>query len=205
MRWHGAAPIAGGAGGLSLAAMTRARTPFRRSTRGFAHAAALLAPDMRAAAEKRGFALARMLTHWTEIVGEDTARLARPVKMTYGRGSLGGTLVVLVPGAAAPMVQMQAERIRRAVNAAYGYAAVARVRLTQTAPEGHLGFAEAAPPLDGTPPGTPDPARAEAAARDAAAGAADPGLRAALEALGREVLSSTTQGATAQGAKETRT
>ena len=184
--------------------MTRARSPARpparRSTRGFAHAASLLAPDMRAAAEKRGFALARMLTHWAEIVGEDAARLARPVKMTHGRGSLGGTLVLLVPGAAAPMVQMQAERIRRAVNAAYGYAAVARVRLTQTAPEGYLGFAEAAPPLDGAPPGAPDRAGAQSAARDAAAGTADPELRAALEALGRAVLSST-----AHDAKETPT
>ena len=174
--------------------MTPARPPQRRSTRGFAHAAALLAPDLRAAAEKRGFALARMLTHWTEIVGGETAALARPVKMTHGRGSLGGTLVLLVPGAAAPMVQMEAERIRRAVNAAYGYAAVARVRLTQSAPEGYAGFAEGhgpgpgrgAPPPTGAPPGAE---AAEAAARTAAAGAADPALRAALEALGRAVLS----------------
>lgn len=168
--------------------MTRAAQPFRRRSRGFAHAAALLAPDLRAAAERRGFALARMLTHWTEIVGEDTARLARPVKMTHARGSLGGTLVLLVPGAAAPMVQMQSERIRRAVNAAYGYAAVGRVRLTQTAPEGYAGFAEAAPPLTGTPPGAPGPDAADAAARAAAAGTADPALRAALEDLGRAVI-----------------
>ncbi len=167
--------------------MTRTRPPYRRPSRGFAHAAALLAPDMRAAAETRGFALARMLTHWTEIVGEDTARLARPVKMTHSRGSLGGTLLLLVPGAAAPMVQMQAERIRRSVNAAYGYAAVARVRLTQTAPEGHAGFAEAAAPLAGAPPA---PSR-DAEAAEAAAGIADPGLRAALESLGRAVLTRT--------------
>ncbi len=168
--------------------MTRTRPPYRRPSRGFAHAAALLAPDMRAAAETRGFALARMLTHWTEIVGEDTARMARPVKMTHSRGSLGGTLLLLVPGAAAPMVQMQAERIRRAVNAAYGYAAVARVRLTQTAPEGHAGFAEAAaPPISGAPPA---PSR-DAEAAQVAAGIADPGLRAALESLGRAVLTHT--------------
>lgn len=168
--------------------MSHPRPPARRSTRGFAHAAALLAPDMRAAAEKRGFALARMLTHWTEIVGAETAALARPVKMTHARGSLGGTLVLLVPGAAAPMMQMESERIRRAVNAAYGYAAVARIRLTQTAPEGHAGFAETPAPLDGAPTGTARAAELDAAAREAAAGTADPGLRAALEDLGRAVL-----------------
>ena len=39
--------------------------PARRRMRGFEAAALLVAPDIRRGAEKRGFAVARLLTHWT--------------------------------------------------------------------------------------------------------------------------------------------
>ena len=77
---------------------------------------------------------------------------------------------------------MKSEAIRRAVNAAYGYPAIAKVRLTQTAPEG---FSEPAMPAE---PPAPSP-EAEAEARALAEGTHDPDLRAALEELGRNVHS----------------
>ena len=52
----------------------------------FETAAALLSRELKAPAEKRGFGEAKLLTHWPEIVGEDLAAIARPVKITYGRG-----------------------------------------------------------------------------------------------------------------------
>ena len=45
----------------------------------------------------------------------------------------------LVQGAAGPMVEMQKEKLRERVNAIYGYNAMSRILLTQTAP---IGFAE---------------------------------------------------------------
>ena len=115
-----------------------ARTGASRRLRGFEPAAALVATQLRAGAESRGFAVTRLLTHWTEIVGTDTAAHTRPVKIAHGR-EMGATLTILTDGAHAPLVQMELPRIRDRVNACYGFNAVARIVLTQTAPQG---FAE---------------------------------------------------------------
>jgi hypothetical protein len=162
--------------------------PPKRRKRGFETAGALLAGALKAPAEKRGFGEAKLLTHWPEIVGEDVAAIARPVKITYGRG-FGGTLVLLTTGANAPVLDMQKDRIMERVNATCGYRAVAHVHITQTAPtgfaEGQVSFQHRAPK---TAPRAPDPA-AIVEARRMAAPVADAGLRAALEALAQNVLS----------------
>jgi hypothetical protein len=132
--------------------------PPRRRKRGFETAAALLARELKAPAEKRGFGEAKLLTHWPEIVGEELAAIARPVKITYGRG-FGGTLVVLTTGAHAPILEMQKERIVERVNATYGYRAVAHVHLTQTAPTGFADGQVAFRPAPAQPAASPDPAR----------------------------------------------
>jgi len=159
------------------------------TTNGFKRSAALLAPHIRKASETRGFAVSRVLTHWAEIAGEDIAAIARPVEVSYGRQGFGATLTVLTTGAHAPMLEMQKEALRERVNAAYGYNAISRVRLTQTAPtgfaEGQASFAHHAPY---NPKAAPDPATTRAAS-DLAAPVRDEGLRAALEDLGRNVLS----------------
>ncbi|SFO92090.1 DUF721 domain-containing protein [Tranquillimonas alkanivorans] len=158
-----------------------------RRSKGFRMASALLQTRIREAGESRGFAVSRLLTHWDEIVGEDTARIARPVNVTYGRGGFGATLVLLTTGAQAPMLEMQKEKIRERVNACYGYAAISRIRITQTAPTGFAeGQAQFAPKPK--PEAKPDPA-VEREAHDVAAPVADDGLRHALEALARNVLS----------------
>ena len=170
--------------------MTRAakpQTPTARRMRGFEPAAGLLKDRIRGAGEKRGFAVTRLLTHWAEIVGEDLARSTRPVKMGYSHGSFGATLTVLVAAVQAPMVQMQLPRIRDKVNAVYGYAAVSRITLTQTAP---TGFAEGQAEFTHAPQAAPlqiDPAIL-AEATETAAPVRDAGLRAALEALAQNIL-----------------
>ncbi|MEZ5886165.1 MAG: DUF721 domain-containing protein [Paracoccaceae bacterium] len=162
-------------------------TPRRdRRLRGFEPAAGLLRDRIRKAGETRGFALSRLLTQWAEIVGEEIAAIAQPVRIGYGREGMGGTLTLLVSGAAAPVVQMQVPRIREKVNGCYGYNAIARITLTQTAA---AGFAEGQTPFrpKAADP-APDPAihaAAEALSRDVG----DETLRAALEALGEKVLS----------------
>lgn len=126
--------------------------PPRRRMRGFEPAAALVAPDLRRAAEKRGFAVARLLTDWPEIVGPETAAHTRPVKVTHGKG-MGATLTVLTDGAHAPLVQMQLPRLRERVNAVYGFNAISRIVVTQTAAQGFAeGQAQFRPALPQQPP-----------------------------------------------------
>lgn len=160
----------------------------KRRRRGFEPAAGLLKDRIRQAGESRGFAVARLLTHWAEVVGDEVAAMARPVKVGYGREGFGATLTLLTTGAAAPVLQMQLPKIRDKVNACYGYNAISRVAITQTAPvgfaEGQIAFA----PAPRRAPPAPDPAiRREAAALSGEV--RDETLRQALEALGEKVLS----------------
>lgn len=154
--------------------------------RGFEPAFGLMAREVRQAGEARGFAVAKLLTHWEEVAGKDLAAVTRPVKVGYGREGFGATLTLLVRGAAAPVVEMQKEALRARVNAVYGYNAIARIHLTQTAA---TGFAEGQAQFTPAPRAEPKPDPAlEAQARAAAVGVGDDGLRAALERLGQNIL-----------------
>ncbi|MFQ3184584.1 MAG: hypothetical protein ACI9RO_001282 [Alteromonas macleodii] len=157
------------------------------TTRGFSRANTLMQKRIREATETRGFAQSRVLTHWAEIVGEAISKISHPVDVGYARGGMGATLTVLTSGAQAPMLEMQKEQIRTKVNACYGYNAIARIRITQTAA---TGFSEGRLVFDhGTvaPPG-PKP-EAQSTAQDLAAPVKSDTLRAALEALGANVIS----------------
>jgi hypothetical protein len=157
------------------------------TTRGFSRANTLMQKRIREATETRGFAQSRVLTHWAEIVGEAISKISHPVDVGYARGGMGATLTVLTSGAQAPMLEMQKEQIRTKVNACYGYNAIARIRITQTAANG---FSEGRLVFDhGTvaPPG-PKP-EAQSTAQDLAAPVKSDTLRAALEALGANVIS----------------
>lgn len=169
------------------ASARQARPPSaERRMRGFEAAFGLMKEPVRRAGESRGFAVARLLTHWAEVVGEDLARATRPVKVGFGREGFGATLTLLTTGAMAPMIEMQKEQIRTRVNAVYGYNAISRVHLTQTAPIGFAeGQAEFAPAPKAAP--APDPL-IRAAAERVVAPISDPGLRSALEALAENIL-----------------
>lgn len=161
----------------------------RKGSRGFARAGSLVTDQLREAGASRGFAVSRLLTHWEEIAGPDIAAISRPVDVKHGRGvGLGGTLTLLTTGAHAPMLEMQKETLRARVNACYGYAAIASIRLTQTAA---TGFAEGRASFTHAPsratPRAPDP-QVVAQASDVVADVADDRLRQALEKLGQNVL-----------------
>ena len=163
----------------------------KRLGRGFAQTGGILGSQIRKASESRGFSETRLLTHWAEIAGEAVAKIAQPVKVGYGRRGLGATLTLLCSGANAPMVQMQLPAIRERVNATYGYAAISRIHITQTAP---TGFGESATPFSGAPtPEKPKPRPISALDQQALASnlsdVADHGLKDALEALGKNILS----------------
>ena len=158
------------------------------TTRGFKRTGSLLGERIRKAGESRGFAVSRLLTHWEEVVGADIAAVARPVKVGYGRRGFGATFTVLTTGAQAPMLEMQKEALRAKINAVYGYNAISRIHITQTAP---VGFSDGQVSFEHAPRETeaaqvaPEDAKA---ARDEAAEVQSDELRAALERLGRNVL-----------------
>lgn len=150
---------------------------------------------IREASESRGFAVSRLLTHWSEVVGDAIADVTRPVEVSYGKGGMGATLTILTTGPQAPMIEMQKEHICERVNACYGYRAIARVRITQTAP---TGFAEGqavfrpAPKAQGPDP-DPDPetlANAAGMSKDIE----NDDLRLALQTLGAKVLNKSRNG-----------
>ena len=158
----------------------------KSTTRGFSRAAALMQPRIRKASEDRGFAVTRLLTHWTEVVGEAIAKIATPVNVSYGKGGMGATLTLLTTGAQAPMLEMQKEQIREKVNACYGYRAISRVRITQTAP---TGFADGRAVFTPAPAAKKTPSEAvQSAAKTLSEGVESDDLRAALAALGANVL-----------------
>jgi hypothetical protein len=156
--------------------------------RSFRRTASLLAGRIREAGESRGFAVSKVLTHWPEIVGPELSVVTRPVEIRYGRQGLGATLTVLTTGANAPLVEMQKDRLRERVNACYGYAAIAQVRITQTAA---TGFAEGRVVFSPAPkPEAPRPdAPATRKAQEMAASVSDDALRVALSELGANILS----------------
>ena len=161
--------------------------PPDRRQRGFEQAFGLVQRPVRAVAEARGFPVTRLVTHWAEVAGEDMARITRPVKVGYARkGSDGATLTLLVASAHAPLVQMQLPRLVEKVNAVYGYSAISRIALTQTAP---TGFAEGQAEFMPAPqaPAPPDP-QVVAKAAETAAPIGDADFRAALEALAQNIF-----------------
>jgi hypothetical protein len=165
--------------------------PRRSSTKGFKRTDSLLSAKIRQASETRGFAQSRLLTQWAEIVGEDVSSISRPVEVSYGRGGMGATLTLLTTGSNAPMLEMQKEQLRAKVNAVYGYNAIARVRVTQTAA---TGFAEGQVAFETKPKRTAvqmdDPVIRQRAT-EAVGALGDESLRDALARLGENILNKT--------------
>ena len=163
----------------------------RASTKGFTRTSSLLTQRVRTASEKRGFAQSRLLTQWVEVAGDAIAAISRPVEVSYGRGGMGATLTLLTTGANAPVLEMEKEKLRGRVNAVYGYNAIARIRITQTAAtgfaEGQVDFQHTPPPVASTP--------TDAAVRKKALEVTDPvedeGLKQALARLGENILKKT--------------
>lgn len=159
----------------------------KRRKRGFEMTSGLLQSKIRKATETRGFSEMRLLTHWVEIVGEKTASMARPIKVTYAKGGFGATLVLLTTGSYAPMLQAELPKIQDRVNSVYGYSAISRIHITQTAP---TGFSEGRVQFEHVkekPRSQPSP-DVLAEAHELSAGAQDEHLRRALEKLASSFL-----------------
>lgn len=136
----------------------------------------------------QGFTGADIVVSWPDIVGERLGAVSRPIKVDWPRRRPKGepdappqpaTLVVRVEGAFALEVQHLAPLLMERVNAVYGWRCIGRIVLKQgrvcrsdpKPPERRIGEAESRRVADATAPVTDDP------------------LRAALQRLGRAVLS----------------
>jgi hypothetical protein len=148
---------------------------------------ALCSRDCRKAGESGALPSSRLLTHWAEIVGEDIAARARPVESAMAAGRLRRDADRADHrGAGAPCSRCSAKSLRERVNACYGYNAIARIRITQTAPTGFAEGRRFRPPGPAAPKRPrPTPEVPSAVRTTAASPIADDGLRAALEELGR--------------------
>ncbi len=80
----------------------------------------------------RGFAEAGLITEWAAIVGNDVARMSRPVQLAFPRGERkGGVITVECGGAAALELQHLKPQILDRINSHFGYAAIAELRFKQ--------------------------------------------------------------------------
>lgn len=154
-----------------------------RKSKGFRKTGSLVETRLRRVGESRGFAVTRLVTHWEDVVGPDMGRICTPVKVGYAQKGFGATLTLLTTGAQAPMLEMQLDQIRAKVNACYGYNAISRVRLTQTAP---VGFK---PAIQKNPSVTRQiPVETQVEADHTTKEIKNPELRAALAAFGANVM-----------------
>ncbi len=148
------------------------------------HAGSVLDKRIRKIYGRRGFAEARLLNRWPEVVGEAFAEIATPLSVNYGRGGFGATLTILVSGAHGPFVQMQLPDMLRRINACYGYSAIKRIRITQSSPY-------VTDVRNRRPPAAAAKIRTTASMPQDIASSIerieDPGLRDALGRLGQEV------------------
>jgi len=130
---------------------------------------------------RQGFASTELVTHWTDIVGQEIAAHCEPMRIKWPRGGdmeapEPATLVLRVEGPVAIEIQHLSPVILERVNRFFGWRAVGRLALRQ-AP---LARRTAPPPRP-----APDP---ELAARLAATiDVADEDLRNALARLGAAI------------------
>ena len=84
----------------------------------------------RAAFVRAGFADPTLILRWVEIAGAETARLARPVKLSEGPS--GGVLTLKAEPAAALFLQHESRALCARINAFLGRPAITKLRFVQS-------------------------------------------------------------------------
>ncbi len=88
-------------------------------------------------AQERGFAISRLISHWSNIVG-DLSEWCRPADIHFARGSRNnGILKLQITSGRGPQAQAMSQQIIDSVNAAFGYPAVDRITLVQSLAPAH--------------------------------------------------------------------
>lgn len=157
---------------------------FDRPRGGAARSIADLMPDIgRAAFKKFGFVQSSVVTRWTDIVGPRYAAVTQPESIRFpSHGERkNGTLHITVSSAHAPMLQHVAPELIERVNRFFGYAAVAKIKMTQ-------GIVSPPRPQKAAPPPNLKPIPVELG--DSLRDIGDPELRAVLESLAQGLVNS---------------
>jgi hypothetical protein len=143
----------------------------------------------RKAFEKYGFSAASLITDWPNVVGRALAAYTAPERLKWPRTPerpddeggehtrtrTGATLVLRVDGGRSLDVQHNARQIVERINAYFGYAAVAELRIVQAPIGAGQSLAHALPRPSASP------------LTQEVAHVSDPGLRDALARLGAGV------------------
>lgn len=141
--------------------------------------AALLPKVTAKALGKRGFAVAAVITDWTEIMGHELAAMARPLRIAFAPMKRdGGTLHLRASSSAATELQHLEPRILERINGYFGYHAVARLKIHHGPAEA---LPEALPEADAAGPAAPRPIEG---LDERLAAVEEPTLREALRRLG---------------------
>lgn len=108
----------------------------------------------RAAFVRAGFSDPTLVLRWVEIAGAETARIARPIKLSEGPS--GGVLTLRAEPAAALFLQHESRMLCARINAYLGRPAIAKLRFVQ----GSLTMPPTPPPVSkAAEPPAADPAR----------------------------------------------
>lgn len=139
----------------------------------------VLAPNVKQVLSPLGFTQISLVSRWADVVGPHWARDTMPLKLSFPPGSRrGGTLTVAIDGALATEFQHLEPVVLERIAAVFGYRAVERIRLAH---HDLAALRDAKTSKRITPlPLAPDDAALTAAINR-------PGLRAALESLGRSL------------------
>ncbi len=131
-----------------------------------------------------------LLNHWGEIVGEEYAQVTTPVKVSFPNGKISGDkwaqgqrtdgiLHIKLPQGLAMEFSFLSEQIRQRINVCFGFHAIERIVLEPYYSSLKDGAGENAPRK------TPNP---DALLPKEINDIQDEGLRAALEALGKNIF-----------------
>jgi hypothetical protein len=116
---------------IGVAEPNEVNKPRRSSARPLAE---LLNSCISTAFARQGFAAREIVTHWPEIVGDEIAAVAEPIRMQWPRnpeGATPATLVLRVEGPAAIEVQHQSGLVIERVNRFFGWQAIDRLAFRQ--------------------------------------------------------------------------
>ena len=94
----------------------------------------LISPALR----KSGFSLSKIILHWPQIAGT-AADWSLPVDLNFPRGTTArGTLTLSIKSGRGPEAISRSANLCDAINARYGYQAVARIKVRQDLGERRL-------------------------------------------------------------------
>ena len=92
----------------------------------------MIDPMIEPSARSRGFAIARIVSHWHDIIG-DMSYWCRPDALSFPRDSrTDGTLRLEIASGRGPQAQAMSDVIIDRVNANFGYRAISRISLVQS-------------------------------------------------------------------------